>query len=524
MIRNPFKKEKEKEKKKEPEEDGIIKKWEQQQQSHTPATFDSIYQNFKDEIIEDIKKHGGKLLKKFLSNQYYFLRSSFGSYESKGAYGIGFSYFSKNSPYTYSTFRSTNRIVPEIYVKFVPLVETVSTEPLIPIQLSEGKREIGKVQISYVDDFIKEAIHQTYIYKKTSGLLNSFVLPVFETIIVDSKNQSILDLLCKRNTKNTKKITYDANFCREIKKFLKESESNKLGIIVMPFIKTAITFIEKSFNFGFITKLTFTNNQNVLNVLNVLNVNALFIEGTNDLVDWYDVSKGPTKQKPTEQQLWVYYLVQIIYCLIKLLQLNKIHGDLHLGNIFVDSNYQLVTGYEGKIFLLDFGMTFDTKPVSETNTVLDSVFTDRTEFESYIKKIMFDENSKGINMVNQRNPIYRWLPMLFYKIDNTKILQTGDENKDFYDKLETRFDQLFGFVQDFHNKMNETMAITNKEDNTLVNLEIEKIHDANYSMTSIYRGGIIKQRKTKRNTKIKRKMKMKTKRKTIRNTKNKMSI
>ena len=454
------------------------------------------------------------MLKKFLSNQYFFLRSSSGSYERKGAYGIGFSYFSKNSPYTYSTFRSTNRIVPEIYVKFVPLVETVSTEPLIPIQLSEGKISKGEVQISYLDDFIKEAIHQTYIYKKTSNLLNSFVLPVFETIIVDSKNQSILDLLCKRNIKNTKKITYDANFCREIKKFLKESESNKLGIIVMPFIKTDKTFIEKSFKFGFIKKLTFTNNQNSLNVLNV---NALWEKETNDLVDWYDVSK-----KPTEQQLCVYYLVQIIYCLIKLLQLNKIHGDLHLGNIFVDDNYQLVSGYKGKIFLLDFGMTFDTKPVSDTNTVLDSVFTDRREFESYIKKIMFDENSKGINMVNQRNPIYRWLPMLFYKIDNKQILQTGDENKEFYDNLETRFDQLFGFVEDFHNKMNETMEITNKEDNTLVNLEIEKIHDANYSMTSIYRGGVIKQRKTKRNTKIKRKMK--TKRKTIRKTKNKMSI
>lgn len=520
MIRNPFKKKKKK--KKEEEEDGIVKKWEQQQQSHIPPTFDSIYQNFKDEIIEDIKKHGGKLLKKFLSNQYFFLRSSSGSYERKGAYGIGFSYFSKKSPYTYSTFRSTNRIVPEIYVKFVPLVETVSTEPLIPIQLSEGKISKGEVQISYLDDFIKEAIHQTYIYKKTSNLLNSFVLPVFETIIVDSKNQSILDLLCKRNIKNTKKITYDANFCREIKKFLKESESNKLGIIVMPFIKTAITFIEKSFNFGFIRELTFTINQNVLNVLNVLNVNALCVKETNNLVDWYDVSKEPTNQQPTDQQLCVYYLVQIIYCLIKLLQLNKIHGDLHLGNIFVDSNYELVSGYKGKIFLLDFGMTFDTKPVSDTNTVLDSVFTDRREFESYIKKIMFDENSKGINMVNQRNPIYRWLPMLFYKIDNKEILQTGDENKEFYDKLKTRFDQLFGFVQDFYNKMNETMAITNKENNTLVNLEIEKIHNANYSMTSIYRGGVIKQRKTKRNTKIKRKMK--TKRKTIRKTKNKMSI
>ena len=516
MIRNPFKKEKEKEKKKEPEEDGIIKKWEQQQQSHIPPTFDSIYQNFKDEIIEDIKKHGGKLLKKFLSNQYFFLRSSSGSYERKGAYGIGFSYFSKNSPYTYSTFRSTNRIVPEIFVKFVPLVETVSTEPLIPIQLSEGKISKGEVQISYLDDFIKEAIHQTYIYKKTSDLLNSFVLPVFETIIVDSKNQSILDLLCKRNTKNTKKITYDANFCREIKKFLKQSESNKLGIIVMPFIKTAITFIEKLFRLGFTRELKRYDNVSI----SVLNVNALFIEGTNNLVDWYDVSKEPTDQQPTDQQLCVYYLVQIIYCLIKLLQLNKIHGDLHLGNIFVDSNYELVSGYEGKIVLLDFGMTFDTKPVSETKTVLDSVFTDRTEFESYIKKIMFDVNSKGINMVSQRNPIYRWLPMLFYKIDNEKILQTGDENKDFYDKLETRFGQLFGFVQDFHNKMNETMAIKKIKVNPLVNTEKEKIQKANYSMTSIYRGGVIKQRKTKRNTKRKRK----TKRKTIRKTKNKMSI
>lgn len=514
----PFNKKKEKKKEEEEEEDGIVKKWEQQQ-SHIPETFDSIYQNFKDEIIEDIKKHGGKLLKKFLSNQYLFLRSPSGSYERKGAYGIGFSYFSKNSPYTYSTFRSTNRIVPEIYVKFVPLVETVSTEPLIPIQLSEGKISKGEVQISYLDDFIKEAIHQTYIYKKTSNLLNSFVLPVFETIIVDSKNQSILDLLCKRNTKNTKKITYDANFCREIKKFLKESESNKLGIIVMPFIKTAITFIEKSFKFYFTRELTFTNDQNVLNVFNVLNVNALCVKEADDLVDWYDVSKEPTEQRPTEQQLWVYYLVQIIYCLIKLLQLNKIHGDLHLGNIFVDSNYELVSGYEGKIVLLDFGMTFDTKPVSETKTVLDSVFTDRRVFESYIKKIMFDENSKGINMVNQSNPIYRWLPMLFYKIDHKYILQTGDENKEFYENLETRFDQLFGFVQDFHNKMNETMAITNKEDE-LVNTEKEKIQKANYSMTSIYRGGVIKQRKTKRNTK----RKMKTKRKTIRKTKNKMSI
>lgn len=511
MIRNPFKKKK----KKKEEEDGIVKKWEQhQQQQPIPPTFDSIYQNFKDEIIEDIKKHGGKLLKKFLSNQYFFLRSSSGSYESKGAYGIGFSYFSKNSPYTYSTFRSTNRIVPEIFVKFVPLVETVSTEPLIPIQLSEGKREIDKVQISYLDDFIKEAIHQTYIYKKTSDLLNSFVLPVFETIIVDSKNQSILDLLCKRNIKNTKKITYDANFCREIKKFLKQSESNKLGIIVMPFIKTAITFIEKFFRLGF------TMNEN--NMI-ILNVKALCVKETNDLVDWYDVSKKPTDQQPTDQQLCVYYLVQIIYCLIKLLQLNKIHGDLHLGNIFVDSNCELVSGYKGKIFLLDFGMTFDTQPVSKTNTVLDSVFTDRTEFESYIKKIIFDKNSKGINMVNQRNPIFRWLPMLFfYKIDNTKILQTGDEHKDFYENLQTRFDQLFGFVQDFHNKMNETMKIKEIQDNPLVNIEKDKILDANYSMTSIYRGGVIKQRKTKRNTKIKRKTK--TNSKTKRNTKNKMSI
>jgi hypothetical protein len=112
--------------------------------------------------------------------------------------------------------------------------------------------------------------------------------------------------------------------------------------------------------------------------------------------------------------------------------------------------------------------------------------------------------------------------MLFYKIENTKILQTGDENKEFYENLETRFDQLFGFVQDFYNKMNETMAITNKEDDPLVNIEKDKIQNANYSMTSIYRGGVIKQRKTKRNTKIKRKMK--TNSKTKRKTKNKMSI
>jgi hypothetical protein len=70
--------------------------------------------------------------------------------------------------------------------------------------------------------------------------------------------------------------------------------------------------------------------------------------------------------------------------------------------------------------------------------------------------------------------------------------------------------------------MNETMKIKEIQDNPLVNIEKDKILDANYSMTSIYRGGVIKQRKTKRNTKIKRKTK--TNSKTKRNTKNKMSI
>jgi len=305
-------------------------------------------------------------------------RSS-GSYVNHGSYGVGLTYKITEpgiqSPFEFLTLshlltgqQSDNH---SIFLKIIPLADFVDSWD---IDVGIGSR---RIESSEIDEFVDECSHQVSIFKQTNNNLDSFVLPIYEAIILSDTDLHVIKRLrdCYNfRDPNNKLSKY---FFGEIIKNIKMSNA-KLGLIVMPMMSIPPVSI-----------------------------------------GWDNMSSSvvPTTRK-------MFNFSQIICYMIDLLELGLIHGDLHERNIIYHPDLpnstqcfkdgvpnKSLSEYYGKLFLLDFGMTGKARHYIDWN-----VSDDYEKFKLQIKSLLISlpDNADYTPMEWEA---YQWLPDIFLKRD-----------------------------------------------------------------------------------------------------------
>ena len=401
-----------------------------------------------------------------------FLGKSKGNYVNQGTYGIGLQYQisdGKKSPFSYVTLSSMEQSIPEnnksIFVKLVPLTQEIplgeykdikdkvlgkyddcllyldergdvkqtvlrgdahiqnESIPVVGSPISEDyidysifrgfnwnlladKREYH-IDSTYIHNFIAEIESQMQIFKRTNGDLSSFVLPIYESIIVDKTDLRIIDTM-ERKFADTPGI--NTNLFHDIRRGLEMSDYFKLGVIVMPMM--SIPPMDK----GWSTLLD-------LGLYRDTNFKALALENISKKdEDNYLLYDSDTPDRlDNDKRKGIFIITQMVYYMIKLLELGKIHGDVHPGNIlihpvltnttqcFKDGTMELDKDklhYLSTVFLLDFGTVRESpRVIPETSPV-----------ESFIKKIKLLLITPGTHGFSPLlSPTYDWFVALFLK-------------------------------------------------------------------------------------------------------------
>jgi hypothetical protein len=315
-------------------------------------------------------------------------RSS-GSYVNHGSYGVGLTYKITEpgiqSPFEFLTLshlltgqQSDNH---SIFLKIIPLADFSNSWD---IDVGIGSR----IESSEIDEFVDECSHQVSIFKQTNNNLDSFVLPIYEAIILSDTDLHVIKRLrdCYNfRDPNNKLSKY---FFGEIIKNIKMSNA-KLGLIVMPMMSIPPVSI-----------------------------------------GWDNMSSSvvPTTRK-------MFQFSQIISYMINLLELGLIHGDLHKGNTIYHPDLpnstqcfkdgvpnKSLSEYYGKLFLLDFGMTGKARHYIDWN-----VSDDYEKFKLQIKLLLIalPDNADYTPMEWEA---YQWLPDIFLKRDrNTRNFVITDD-------------------------------------------------------------------------------------------------
>lgn len=431
-----------------------------------------------------------------------FLSKSKGNYVDQGTYSIGLQYQisdGKKSPFSYVTLSSMERSLSEedksIFVKLVPLTQeipigqykdikdevlgnyddwllyldetgnvkqaelreelenegdekgvripvvgTSRTEDYIDYSKFRGfnwnlftredKRYEYYIDSTYIHNFVAEIESQIQIFKMTNGDLSSFVLPIYESIIVDKTDLRIIDTM-KKHFSYTQGV--NANLFDHIKEALEMSEYFKLGVIVMPMM--SIPPMTKGWSTLLKLGLYYDSNYDKLALENISKK-----DGNNYLLYHSDTTDGLDNDK----RKGIFIITQMVYYMIKLLELGKIHGDVHPGNIlihpelpnttqcFKDGTMEVDTAkshYLSTVFLLDFGTVRESpKVIPQTN-----------QFESFIEKIKLLLVTPGTHGFSPLLKIsaYDWFVALFLKrdTDGKYKLLNGDIAPIDYDTL-----------------------------------------------------------------------------------------
>ena len=422
-----------------------------------------------------------------------FLGKSTGNYVNQGTYGIGLQYQisdGKKSPFSYVTLSSMEQSIPEnnksIFVKLVPLTQEIPLgeykdikdkvlgkydnfllyldetgdvtqaelrgdahiqNESIPVMgspiiedyiaysnfrgfnwnLLADKREYH-IDSTYIHNFIAEIESQMQIFKRTNGDLSSFVLPIYESIIVDKTDLRIIDAM-ERKFADTQEI--NTNLFHDIRRALKMSDYFKLGVIVMPMM--SIPPMEKGgstlLDLGLYSDTDFKE-------LALENISKK--DGNNYLL--YD-SDTPDRLD-NDKRRGIFIITQMVYYMIKLLELGKIHGDVHPGNIlihpvltnttqcFKDGTMELDKDklhYLSTVFLLDFGTVRESpRVIPQTPPV-----------ESFIKKIKLLLVTPGTHGFSPLlSPTYDWFVALFLKRNASGVYVLFEHYADSIDSID----------------------------------------------------------------------------------------
>lgn len=408
-----------------------------------------------------------ELLTEFLSK---CSPGSSGSYVNQGTYGVGLKYEitqpGVDSPFEYLTLSHLmSQSMPDnrnIFIKFVPLTEPPPADEFIsefnkslPTQECkyeddeggiftgrldappQGWTEVVGLEIgarlvefekfrgfkwniecnnniigsTYIGQFLEECTSQIDIFKKTNHNLDSFIIPIYESLVITQDNIHIIEQL--KDCYHFRGSIYDevnANFFDTIIMNLRKSKYFKMGIIVMPMmpfppIATGWNYLKE--------KKCYKRGYRELLISNFADKYAddYFIYKYNDMNLTIDGHRS------------LLFISQLISHMITLLEEGIIHGDVHPGNTLMNpklsntSDGQNDANLSGKAFLIDFGTV-----VKDGNFIpWASEADDYKRFKLQIKTLLVSRGAHGYSPLEYH--IYDWLPSLFLKRTNTGIYE-----------------------------------------------------------------------------------------------------
>lgn len=250
------------------------------------------------------------------------------TYFNQGNYGIGYKVKINDlsrSNYNVLSLRNTENTIKcgQLFVKISPIYDGDNND------LYDLIKDILGMEATPSRDFLNEIRAQTDIYKKSNANLEAICPPIIYSNVVNntevkSRAQNLLSVMINKMPNDDNKI-----FLERMKRLYEGNSELKLGIIVMSFAE---------------------NYDTLLNVLHRTNNQA--------------------------QQIMYKYLA--VYELLRLYDLGYMHGDYHLENILINTNYKysnLDDMYLGRCLIIDYGMAFKNKhlPDSESTTSIDKL-------------------------------------------------------------------------------------------------------------------------------------------------------
>jgi len=390
---------------------------------------------------------------------------SSGSYVNQGTYGVGLKYQITQSgvasPFEYLTLSHlASNIMPDnsnIFVKFVPLTEPPPADEFI----SEFNKSIPSQRCKYVDDegdivsgklatprsdwtenvnlninsivvkyedfrgfawsiecdnnvisstyigqFLEECTSQVDMFKSTNNDLDSFIIPIYESLVITQDEIHIIEQLKDCYDFSAPNNVLNTNFFDRIIFKLRESKYFKMGIIVMPMMP--FPPIVNGWNY------LRRNNcyQNGYREFTIRNITKFM--GDN----FYIFKHTDTNHLIDNIRYSLLFLSQLISHMITLLEHGFIHGDVHPGNTLIHPELSNTSdgirspSYRGKLFLIDFGTVIKDglwiQWASEDN--------DYKRFKLQIKTLLVSRGTHGFSPLEYSS--YDWLPALFLKRDN----------------------------------------------------------------------------------------------------------
>ena len=398
---------------------------------------------------------------------------SSGSYVNQGTYGVGLKYEitqpGVDSPFEYLTLSHLmSQAMPDnrnIFIKFVPLTEPPPADEFIsefnksiPTQrcqyeddegdvvpgrldappqgwteddlLSIGVRlvEFEKfrgfkwnlecnnniVGSTYIGQFLEECTSQIDMFKKTNHNLDSFIIPIYESLVITQDNIHIIEQL--KDCYHFRGSNYDevnANFFDTIIMNLRKSKYFKMGIIVMPMMPFPPITVGWDYLYQ---KKCYKRGYRELLISNFADKYAddYFIYNYNDMNLTIDGHRS------------LLFISQLISHMITLLEEGIIHGDLHPGNTLMNpklsntSDGQNDANLSGKVFLIDFGTV-----VKDGNFIpWASEADDYKRFKLQIKTLLVSRGAHGYSPLEYFS--YDWLPSLFLTRTSTDDYEIVD--------------------------------------------------------------------------------------------------
>jgi len=390
---------------------------------------------------------------------------SSGSYVNQGTYGVGLKYQITQSgvasPFEYITLSHlASNIMPDnsnIFVKFVPLTEPPPADEFmsefnksLPTQRCQYEDDEGDIVTgrlaapprgwsedndlsigahlvkfekfrgfkwnlecdnnivgsTYIGQFLEECTSQIDMFKKTNHNLDSFIIPIYESLVITQDNIHIIEQL--KDCYHFRGYIYDEvhpNFFDTMIMNLRKSKYFKMGIIVMPMMPFPP----------------------VVNGWNYLRRNNCYQNGYSEFTissitksmgdNFYIYKHTDTNDLIDNRRYSLLFLSQLISHMITLLEHGFIHGDVHPGNTLMHPELSNTSdgirspSYRGKLFLIDFGTVAKDGHwipwASEDN--------EYKRFKLQIKTLLVSRGAHGFSPLE--SSVYDWLPALFLKRD-----------------------------------------------------------------------------------------------------------